>query len=156
MSNSNGTNPSAIAVAAGIGTLEGLVSSLLAEARAETVQLGVSDTPSREMVLEHWPVPGCKRLLAHRTGNGFDSLAVPTTGVLALPPNEARLGSRFVNSGTNAIVLYLANAQRPGVPAVWLAASGGVWDGRFGELPWAGNVFAVALVGASTLVGGEL
>lgn len=154
--NGNGDTNARVAVAAGLGELEALLSALLSEARSETIEIGVSDAPAREMTLAHWPVVGSKRALAHRTGNGTDGLAVPTTGVLVFPPNEARLGMEIVNSGANAVILYLSDQQRKGAPCVWLAAAGGAWDGMFGNLPWCGNVFAVAQVGATTIVGGEL
>jgi hypothetical protein len=143
-------------MAAGLGEIEAILKALLAETRSEIVNLGVSDAQGRELTLEHWPAVGSKRVLANRTGNGTDGLAVPTTGVLFLTPNEARLGLEVVNSGTNPIIVYLSDQQRKGVPCVWLAASGGAWDGMFGNLPWCGNVFLVAQTAASSIVGGEL
>lgn len=140
-----------------LGKQTALMHSALAEARTDALELAVGDFQGREMVLDQFPVPGAKRVIVGRTGNGFDSLAVPTTGVLALPPNEGRLGMRLVNSGaTNAIILYLADQKRAGIPAVWLAPAGGAWDGRLGNVLWAGNVFAVAQLGASALTGGEV
>jgi hypothetical protein len=134
----------------------GLLQAILAQLRTEVMEVGVSDAITAEMVLDKHPVSGVKRILARRTGNGFDSLAVPTGGVLVLPPNEARLGSQWVNSGTFPVIIYLSDRLRPGVPAVWLAAGGGAWDGRIGSLPWCGNLFAVGQGGNSTLVGGEV
>lgn len=155
--NGNGTpEPSAVATAAALGGMEGLLGAILAELRSETAEVGVSDAYGREIVLEQHPVAGSKRILAYRTGNGFDNLTVPTTGLLALGANEARLGCTFVNAGAAAVILYLSDHQKTGAPAVWLAANGGSWDGRFGDLPWSGNVFAVAQGAPSTLVGGEI
>lgn len=134
-----------------------LLESILAELRTELMEVGVSDAAGRELILEQHPVAGCKRVLAYRTGNGTDGLVVPTApGVMVFPANEARIGLTLINSGANAIILYLSDQKRPGVPCVFLNAAGGSWDGRFGAMPWAGNVFAVAQVGASTLVGGEI
>jgi hypothetical protein len=149
-------DPSHVAIAAGLGEQTPYLKAILAELRGDVLEVGVSDAYGRELVLDQFPVSGRKRVLAYRTGNGFDALAVPTTGVLALAANEARLGLAIINSGANAVILYLADRQRAGVPAVWLAASGGSWDGRFGNLMWSGNVFAVAQTAATTLTGGEL
>jgi hypothetical protein len=154
----NGTRePSTIALAAGIGELEGLLAALLAETRAEPIQLGVSDAHGQGLTLEHWPVTGTKRVLAYRTGNGLGSgLAVPTTGVLVFPANEARIGCTLVNMGANAALVYLSDQARQGAPTIWLAANGGSWDGMFGNVTWAGNIFAVAITTATTFAGGEL
>lgn len=158
MSNANGhtIDPSGVALATLMGEHTPLLHAILAAIRADTVQLGVSDAQGREMVLDQFPVVGSKRILVYRTGNGTDGLAVPSTGVLVVPANEARLGMTWINSGTAPIILYLSDQKRAGVPAVYLAAGGGSWDGRLGNLDWAGNVFAVGQGGASTLVGGEL
>jgi hypothetical protein len=138
-----------------LGRIRALLEALLAESRSQLLEVGVSDALGRELVLDQFPVAGSRRALSYRTGNGSDAYAVPTTGVVLTPANEARLGCQFVNSGANAVILYLSDQQRKGVPCVWLAAGGGAWDGRFGNLLWAGNVFAVAQTGPTTLVGGE-
>jgi hypothetical protein len=157
MPNANGQiDPSGVALATLMGAHTPLLRAILAAIRSDVVQIGVSDAQGREMILEQFPVAGNKRVLVYRTGNGTDGLAVPSTGVLAFPANEARLGMSIVNSGSSPVILYLSDQARRGVPCVWLAASGGAWDGRYGNLDWAGNVFAVGQGGSSTLVGGEL
>lgn|SRR6185312_6341508 len=156
MSSNGAPDAATLTAAMELGQIRALLQALVAESRAEILEVGVSDAAGRELVLDQFPVTGAKRVLAYRTGNGSDDYAVPTTGVLLLPANEARLGCQFVNIGANAVILYLADQRKSGVPAVWLAASGGAWDGRFGNLLWSGNVFAVAQTGATTLVGGEL
>ena len=149
-------DPSGVALATLMAEHTPLLHSILAELRSDTIDLGVSDAQGREMVLDQFPVAGSRRVLVYRTGNGTDGLAVPTTGVLVFAANEARLGMRLTNSGANPIVLYLTDQQKAGSPAVWLAAAGGSWDGLYGNVAWAGRVFAVAQTAASTLVGGEL
>jgi hypothetical protein len=154
---SNGqVDPSGVALATLMAEHTPLLAAILAAVRTDVLEIAIGDVQYRQMVLDQFPVAGAKRVLAYRTGNGFASLPVPTTGVSVLPANEARLGCQFTNSGTNPIVLYLSDQARAGVPCVYLAPSGFTWDGRFGNLAWSGNIFAVALVGASTLVGGEL
>jgi len=106
--------------------------------------------------LKDFPAPGITRRILQRTGLGWNNLSVPTTGIQLLVANDSRVGCTVINSGTNAIILYLSDQQRPGIPTVWLAASGGAWDGRFANNAWCGNVFAVAQTGASSVCGGEL
>ena len=151
-------DPSGVALATLMGEHTPLLRSILAELRSDLVDIAVSDSPARELVLDQFPAPGSKRLLVNRTGNGYASLAVPAppAGVLALGANEARLGLTLINTGAVPVGLYLSDQPRNGVPVIWLAAAGGAWDGRFGNLTWSGNVYAVGLGGASTLSGGEL
>lgn len=135
-----------------------ILAATLSQERASIIELAAGDMQHRERMLEDFPAPGSKRLLVHRTGNGNDVAAVPTTGVLALQGNTARLGGTIVNSGANAVILYLCGAgvATPGAPAIWLAANGGSWDFRLGNVLWCGNVTAVAQVGASTLTIAEV
>ena len=135
-----------------------ILGELLRQDRADLLDIAIGDFQGREMVLEQFPTAGSRRIIVFRTGAGNPSLAVPTTGVLALPDNAGRLGGAIVNSGTNAVVLYLCGAGIPtqGVPAIYLSANGGAWDFRLGNVLWAGNVTAVALVGASTLTIAEV
>lgn len=155
MSTGNGSNTGDASLVAGmeLGRVRALLEALLAEARAELLEVAVADVQARELVLDQFPVPGAKRAIAYRTGSGADVFAVPTTGVLVLQANESRLGGTIVNSGANAVLLYLTNtgAATPGRPAIWLAASGGSWDFRLGNILWSGSVSAVAQVSASTL-----
>ena len=104
---------------------------------------------------KNFPIPGVTRRIVQRTGNGFVNLAIPITGILVLPNNDSRIACSLQNSGSNAVILYLSDQVRPGVPTVYLGAGGGSWDGRFGNKDWNGNVFAVAQTGATTLCGGE-
>lgn len=154
----NGSNGETVAAVTAADTAEQTqyLRAILAELRSDLLQIGVLDGSRREMILDQWPVPGSKRILAYRTGNGTDSVSVTTTGLLIMTANEARIGSSWTNSGSFPALLYLANAQRAGVLTLWLAANGGSWDGRISGLPWAGHVFAVGSGGTTTLVGGEL
>jgi hypothetical protein len=155
---SNGAvDPAQVTQAVELARQTQLLHALVAEARSDTLDIAVHDGSHQELVLEKFPVTGAKRIIAPRFGNGFDSLAVPTSpGILALGSNTARLGLLLVNSGANAVILYLASSQRPGVVAVYLAASGGSWNGLLGNVLWCGNVAAVALTAPSTLAGGEI
>ena len=156
--------PSMIAVAAGLGEQTPVLAAILAELRSGTLEMSVSDAQRRELILNKFPVTGAKRALVYRTGNGNDATAVATATyatpvqAVVLNANQARLGGRIVNTGTNAIVLYLTERAVPvvGVPAVYLAASGGAWDLLLGNVLWCGNVSAVAQTGASTLTVAEV
>lgn len=149
-------DPSHVAIAAGLGEQTPYLRAMLAELRGAVLEIAVHDAAGRELTLDRFPVPGRKRVLAYRTGNGFASLSVPTTGTPVLAANEARLGLRLWNTSANAVLLYLSDQARAGVPCVWLAANSGAWDGLYSQLLWAGNVYAVAQGGVGTLVGGEL
>lgn len=148
-------DPSNVAATVELARMVQLLGALLAATRGKLIDVSVTDGPVQEMVMDDFPVAGLKRVLVRRTGNGTDGTTVPTTGVSLLFPNEGRLGMTWVNSGASPIILYLSDQKRSGVPAIWLAASGGSWDGRFGGATWGGNVFAVAQTAQSTIVGGE-
>lgn len=156
----NGTpDPSHVAVAAGLGEQTPILASILAELRSGVLQIGAADVRARELVLDQFPVPGSKRVLPYRTGNGSDGLAIGTTGLtLVIAANEGRLGGMIVNAGANAVILYLTerNAPAEGIPAIWLAASGGSWDFRLGNVLWCGNVSAIAITAASSLTVAEV
>lgn len=161
MGNGNGTStvdPAHVAQAMELGEHSKLLRALLAEARTNPIDIAVADSQHREMVLDQFPVTGSKRALVYRTGSGFDGLAVPTTGVLVLGSNVARLGGTIVNLGANAVILYLTSTgvQTAGAPAIWLAATGGSWDFRLGNVLWCGSVSAVAQTAGTTVTVAEV
>jgi len=166
MSKGNGAalaNPAQVTIALELGSQTQILAALLAAARSELLEVGVSDAYGRELTLEHFPVTGSKRVLAHRTGAGNDNLVVPATGVLALVANEARLGCRITNTGANPVILYLADQKRAGAPAIYLGVVtpgndifGATWDGKIGNTIWAGNVWASPTTGTSILLIAEV
>jgi hypothetical protein len=166
MASDNGMlgSPSMIAVAAGLGEQTPLLAAILAELRSGALETSVSDARGREMILSKFPITGAKRALVYRTGAGNDAIAVnaatyaTAVPALVMTANEARLGGRIVNTGAAAVTLYLTERPVPvvGVPAVWLAGSGGSWDLRLGNVVWCGNVSAVAATGTSTLTIAEI
>jgi hypothetical protein len=163
MSDSNGHAPSLIAVAAGLGEQTPLLAAILTELRSGALEVSVADSHRRELVLHKFPVTGAKRALVYRTGAGADSIPVAATGApagaLVLPANQARLGGRIVNSGTNPVILYLTERPVPtsGVPAIYLPGSGaGAWDFRLGNVCWCGNISALGQGGTSTLTIAEI
>jgi len=162
---SNGHAPSLIAVAAGLGEQTPLLAAILAELRSGALEASVSDGHRRELILNKFPITGARRALVYRTGNGGDGVPVLATGAaqgaLVLPSNQARLGGRIVNSGTNPVILYLTERPVPttGVPAIFLAGGGAAastWDFRLGNVCWCGNVSALGQGGTSTLTIAEI
>jgi hypothetical protein len=153
-------HPDPAAVAATVETSRhvALLGAILAAVRSEVLEIAVADAQYRDMVLDQFPVAGSKRVIAYRTGSGFDSLPVPTSGTTVVGANAARLGGTIVNSGANAVILYLCPTGRAtaGAPAIWLAGNGGSWDFRLGNLTWCGSVTAVAQTGASSLTVAEV
>lgn len=166
MANGNGTgiDPSGVALATLMAEHTPLLASILAELRSGTLEVGAGDIKFRQMILDQFPVAGCKRLLAYRTGNGTDAAAVATATYaapingLVLPANEARLGGAIVNTGANPVNLYLTDRPVPvvGVPALQIQGTGGSWDFRLGGLLWCGHVSAVAVTGSSSLTVAEV
>lgn len=155
---SNGTPPDSaqVGMATELSKHTPLLGAILAQLRTDVIQVAVGDVVRREMVMDNFPVAGSKRVIVRRTGNGWDNQAVPTApGVLLLGANEGRLGGSIGNTGANAIILYLSDAQREGVLALYLAA-GASWDFRLGNLLWVGHVWATAQTSASTVCGGEV
>jgi len=159
----NGHPASLLAVSAGLGEQTPLLAAILTELRSGALEVSVSDGHKRELILHKFPVTGAKRALAYRTGTGADAVTVPATGALqaalVLASNQARLGGRIVNSGTNPVILYLTERPVPttGVPAIYLPTGGaGAWDFRLGNVCWCGNISALGQGGTSTLTVAEI
>jgi hypothetical protein len=158
-------DPTAVANLAHSANHSRALAAILAELRADVMDIAVGDFTGQQLQLSNFPVSGSKRVVVMRTGNGNPSFAVPVTPVLVLPFNEGRLGGVIVNTGATAVTLFLTqnsvDADNPlqalaGVPAIWLAASGGSWDFRLGNVMWAGSVTAQASVSPSTLTIAEV
>jgi hypothetical protein len=166
MASDNGSMhlPSTIAVAAGLGEQTPLLAAILTELRSGALEMSVSDAHRRELILNKFPVTGAKRALVYRTGNGNDAVSVATATyatpaqAVVLIANQSRLGGRIVNTGANAVILYLTERPVPvvGVPAVYLPANGGAWDLLLGNVLWCGNVSAVAQTATSTVTVAEV
>jgi hypothetical protein len=141
--------------------------TLVAVGRARPEGLAVGDFQKTQDVLLHdWPVAGSERLVAYRTGAGFDGLPVPqSTAVpqnsLLLNSGPGRLGLHIVNIGAFPVILYLTFRSVPasGAPAIYLAANGGAnsyWRGMIGQSVWCGHVSGVAIGGISTITIAEV
>lgn len=138
-----------------------MLRKILAQLRTSTPEVAVGDNSQRELVLEQWPVAGSRRVIAYRTGQGTDGLAIATTVTDVMQGNPARMGGAIVNSGANPIILYLAKPGSVGLgggghPSIYLAATGGAWDFRLGNVTWCGHVCAIAQTAASTLTVAEV
>lgn len=160
--NGNGAQMANVQAAVELAEQTAVLHALLAATRAGVLNIAVADNIQSELVMNEFPVSGAKRVIARRYGNGSDSFAVPTTGVQILPVNEARLGGVIVNAGANPVILYLTSQTTSaqslpfkGKPALWLAASGGSWDFRAGNVTWCGAVFGVAQTAGTTITVAE-
>lgn len=75
---------------------------------------------------------------------------VKTTTTSVLAENQARLGAQFVNEGANSIFLELGTTavlQK----GIFLAASGGSWNGMVGPMVWTGPVAGIAETAETSL-----
>ena len=139
-----------------------LLEALLNAQRSGLVNIVTGNFPYREAMLLDSPSTHAKRLLVPRSGAG-GTVALSTSLAAVLAANEGALGRIVVNTGASAAVLYLAlagdlgglgalpGAQAANRPQVWLAASGGTWNGKVGEVTYAGEVNATAATGTTTL-----
>lgn len=68
---------------------------------------------------------------------------VKTTTTSVLAENANRTGSQYVNEGANSIFLELGTTAvlKKGI---FLAASGGSWNGMIGPMVWTGPVAGIA------------
>lgn len=70
-------------------------------------------------------------------------IKVKTTTTEVLAENLNRSGSEYVNEGANSIFLELGAAAVL-QNGIFLAASGGTWNGMVGPMVWTGSVFGIA------------
>lgn len=75
---------------------------------------------------------------------------VPNTSKEVLKANANRVGTEWVNQSVNSIWLELGGAAKEN-EGIFLAASGGTWNGMVGPMVWTGAVFAIAPAGNSIL-----
>jgi|ERR1035441_9362047 hypothetical protein len=68
---------------------------------------------------------------------------VKTTTTEVVAANENRNGLEIVNEGANSIFLQLGKAAVLN-EGIFIAASGGSWNGMIGPVVWAGSVFGIA------------
>lgn len=73
----------------------------------------------------------------------FAGIEVEEASTELAKANESRSGLQIVNASAAVVYLALGKAgeQKKGI---YLAASGGSWDGMIGPYLWTGSVFAVA------------
>lgn len=108
-----------------------------------------------DRMVENWPMAGLKRFsISNRRAQGNSALAIPageSPATAVMPANPARLGGSIVNSGANAVVLFLTEPGRAvaGAGAIWLAPNGGTWDLTLSDRIWCGAVSAVSTAGTT-------
>lgn len=145
---------------AAIGDTNALLRALLAQESADISELCVSDREPPEALMANFPTRGVQRMIVRRPGNGGTYPLAAGNPTPVLQANENRLGGSIINSGANAVTLYLAadllqpgsNTPLPqGAPQLRLNGGGGSWDLKLSDVLWCGTVVAVADTGGSTL-----
>lgn len=116
-------------------------------------QLCISDVAPQPGLQKDFPVMGAQRWILERTPDGRDLPLVAGEDTEILPANVNRLGGSIVNRGEKPVLLYLAKASQKGAgtATIYLAANGGSWDFRLGNLLWCGSITANAQGGVTTL-----
>jgi hypothetical protein len=84
------------------------------------------------------------------TATSPGAVTVGVASALILPANINRNGLQAVNASANAISIGLGHAAVLGQD-IWLAASGGAWDGTISGKLWLGSLFAIAAGAGSDL-----
>lgn len=132
--------------------LEQVLGLVLEALDTNVERIAVTDISSDPALQKDFPVQGAQRWILHRTPDG-QSKAMKEALEDVLPGNVNRLGGTLVNSGAKPIRLYLATVatQNKGSAPIWLAAEGGSWDFRVGNLLWSGSICGQAIGGESTL-----
>lgn len=77
------------------------------------------------------------------TSESPKKVKVKTTTTAVLAENVERAGAEYVNEGANSIFLELGAAAVL-QQGIFLAASGGSWNGMVGPLVWTGAVNGIA------------
>lgn len=135
-------------------TTNELLREIARQERADLTQLCVSDNDPPEPIIRNFPAKGTQRFIVRRTGTGGTRNVAQNVATLVATASESRIGGHVVNSGSNAVRLYLTDNTSPnpvGVPVVYLAA-GAVWDFRLGAVLWCGNITAICTVAGGTTV----
>jgi hypothetical protein len=70
-------------------------------------------------------------------------VTVKNTSTEVVKANENRNGLEIVNVSANSIYLTCGGAASS-EEGIFLAASGGSWNGQIGPMVWAGSVFGIA------------
>lgn len=158
---SNGDASSALAAhAAELATTNALLRAMVTGQRADLVHLCVTDREPAQLEMKNFPVPGSKRLIVRRSGQGGTYAVAQNTPLLLVAANENRLGGELVNSGGATITLFLSvDLLEPGSAtplaggaAQMALASNATWDFRLGTLLWCGNVVGVCTASGGTTV----
>lgn len=126
---------------------------ILEELRSIDTDVVIIDTDSpnaQRQEIDHFPVPSHARAIVPRRPSG-GLVTVDTNGEILVQANRGRLGGQLINTGTNAVWVYLGTQYDPGIGVGWLSPSGGSWDFEISDRLWVGAVFAVAVSGTSVV-----
>lgn len=133
-------------VADGMEAQTSILHQLLEAIDTGAEQVAITDEARDPVLQKDFPVEGISRWIIHRlaTGGAFP-IKLARSDILST--NANRFGGTIVNSGSNAVVLFLGStkANEPGLAQIWLGANGGSWDFRLGNMLWCGNISARCL-----------
>lgn len=128
--------------------------------RADINELCVTDREPAQAAMENFPLPGARRLIVRRAGNGGSYPLSAASPLLVCAANEGRLGGLLTVSGATGVSLYLTtDLLEPGsgtplavgAPQIWVPP-GGSWDFQLSDMTWCGNVVAYATAATTVLV----
>jgi hypothetical protein len=148
-------------VASAIATTNALLREYTQEFNAQILELCVTDREPAQLLMRNFPVPCANRLIVRRQGQGGATTLSAGVQTPVLLANENRLGGVISNSGAASAIIFLtqdllnATTGTPltvGTPQIFLAAAGGTWDFRLGNLLWCGTITALSATGTTLLV----
>lgn len=146
-----------VAVAAELAVTNELLLRILNEQRVDPTQICVTDREPAQDSMVNFPVPGTRRRIVRRTGQGGIAVLAANTPVELCHANEARLGGTLCNYGTNSATLYLCElgmvqeSETQGYPTIVLPAATS-WDFRLGTILWGGHVVGVSTGGTNVSI----
>jgi hypothetical protein len=110
----------------------------------EVVVLRLYYPPAQPMV---FPFIATK---ASSTHEAPEDITVKEASVQLLPANPARLGMEIIDRGEKAVRLALGEAAKQ-KHGLWLAATGGSWNGQLSGALWLGSVAAICDAGETAV-----
>jgi hypothetical protein len=96
-------------------------------------------------------------IIGNKTNEALAStkVKVKTTTTAVVAANLNRNGLEIVNESANSIYLQLGKAA-VAEEGLFLAASGGSWNGMVGPMVWTGSVFGLAATAESNVTVAEV
>jgi hypothetical protein len=144
-----------------LNNLVRLMEDLLSRENTSLLQIAVIDGDRQARKLVNWPVAGAGRYVVQKRGLGNPTgglVLAQNTPALIASADMARLGGCITNIGSNPVWVYSCDlatygaTPQPSIPQHWLAAGGGSWDLKDGNILVCSSLVAVCTVsGGSSL-----